>query len=88
MLFPQHTEFTHSCRNYFNPDSTFTEVYTELRNSLNPYHSAAEIKSYESSFQYRVPETTIATIERRKYNQLILLTVKPSKTECCGKTHR
>ena len=64
MIFPQHTEFTQSCRYDFNQDNTFNEVYTELRNSLNPYHKVVEIKSYESSFQYRVAEIKIATIER------------------------
>ena len=87
MFFPQHTEFTQSCGIYFNPDNTFTEVYTELQNSLNPHHIVAEIKSYESSSQYRVVEIKIATIERNTYYQLILLTMKQSKIECCGKTH-
>lgn len=85
IIFPQHKELTQSCRNDFNQDNTFTKFYTELQKSLNPYHTIAEIKSYESSFKYRVAKIKIATIERSKYNQINLPTMKQSKTECCGK---
>ena len=64
------------------------EFIESYGNYFNPYHTVAEINSNESLFQYRVTKIKIATMERSKYNQLILLTMKQCKTECWGKNDR